>query len=322
MRCITIENPGSESKLLITEQETPVCGDDDILVKVKATAINRGDLMQRMGKYPPPAGTSQIPGLELAGDVVAIGNQVSRFKIGERVYGLVAGGSYAEYCLVNQNIAEHIPKQWDYEYAAAIPEALITAHATVFLLGQLRKQQTFLIHAAGSNITCMAIQMAHKAGANIFTTTSNQEKIDKAVQLGASTVINYKQDDFATIVGSDTVDVIVDFIGGDYFPKHLKILKAKGRLIQIACMQGHKVECDLALLMRKRLHIDGFVLRPQTIAEKSVLWRSAHERWQHALLDGEIKPIIDSIYSFNQIDQAHQRMQSSDHFGKIVINCF
>ncbi|KTC86502.1 NAD(P)H-quinone oxidoreductase [Legionella brunensis] len=320
MRCILIDNPGPQSRLIISEVRTPTCQKDEVLVQVKAIALNRADLLQRQGKYPPPAGESPIPGLEVAGEIVALGQNVTRFKVGDRIYGLVAGGGYAEYCCVNQNLAEIIPDTWTFNQAAALPEALMTSHATVFLLGQLKQQQTLLIHSAGSGIASLAIQMAKLQGAKVISTSSTDEKIAKAKKLGAASVINYKREDFETVLGERSVDVIVDFIGGSYFPKHLKLLNQQGKLIQIACMGGHLVEANLLPIMQKRLQIHGFVLRPQSILEKTELWNSAQHQWSTALLNKHIAPIIDSEFLFTDIEKAHQRMQNSEHFGKIVVS--
>lgn len=319
MRYVSIDNPGPESQLVIYEGEIPTCNKDQLLVRVKAAGLNRADLMQRQGKYPPPPGESAIPGLEIAGEVMAVGAHVKRFKIGDRVYGLVGSGGYADYCCLHHSLAAQIPTDWDYTYAAAIPEALMTAHATVFSLGRLSQNQTLLIHAAGSGIASLAIQMARHLGAKVITTASHQEKVAKAKLLGATTVINYKEEDFATIITSGSVDLIVDFIGGTYFPKHLDLLKIKGKLVQISCMQGYKVDCNLALLMKKRLHIIGFVLRAQSLAEKAILWKTAQHHWSTALLNKHIKPIIDSEFKFADIEQAQAHMVRSAHFGKILI---
>ncbi len=319
MRYVAIDNPGPQSRLIIKEQDIPNCDKQQLLVRVKALSINRADLMQRQGKYPPPPGESTIPGLELAGEVVAIGSQVNNFKVGDRVYGLVAGGAYAEYCCLHHSLAAPIPDGWDFSYAAAIPEALTTTHATVFDIGQLQQNQTLLIHAAGSGISSLAIQMAKHIGAKVITTAGEPKKIAKALQLGATTVINYKKEDFAAIIAQESLDLIVDFIGGTYFPKHLSLLKSKGKLVQIACMQGHQVDCNLAILMKKRLQIIGFVLRSQSIAEKAALWKSAQERWAAALLSKHIMPVIDCEFQFSDIEQAQTHMLSSAHFGKIVV---
>ncbi|WP_028388809.1 NAD(P)H-quinone oxidoreductase [Legionella fairfieldensis] len=319
MRCVLIDNPGQQSRLVFSERPTPICGQKQLLIRVKATALNRADLMQRQGKYPPPPGESDIPGMEVAGEVVAVGSQVKRFQVGDRIYGLVASGAYAEYCCIHQDLAAPIPDNWDFTYAVAIPEALMTAHATLFSLGRLKAKQTLLIHAAGSGISSLAIQMASYKAAKVITTASSAEKITKAKKLGASLIINYKEEDFVTIIEEQSVDLVVDFIGGNYFDNHLKLLKPQGKLIQIACMQGHLAECNLATIMKKRLQIIGFVLRPQTIAEKSKLWHSAQQLWSAALVEQSIIPVIDSEFKFEELEKAHTYMQNNAHFGKIVI---
>jgi NADPH2:quinone reductase len=319
MRCILVNNPGPESRLIISEEKIPSYQKEDLLIQVKATAVNRADLLQREGKYPPPSGESLIPGLEVAGEVVAMGSNVKRFKIGDRVYGLVGSGGYAEYCCVNQHLAALIPQSWSFAYAAALPEALVTAHATIFTIGKLKPKETLLIHAAGSGITSIALQMAKIHAANIISTASSDDKMNKAKLSGAQ-LINYKENDFEEILGECCVDVIVDFIGKDYFPKHLRLLKTQGRLIQIACMQGPLVELNLLLLLQKRLQVSGFVLRSQSLSEKSLLWQSMQKKWGEALLSNHIVPIIDSEFSLKDIELAHARMRSREHFGKIVIH--
>lgn len=320
MRSIQITDPGPLSQLKQVEQEIPNCGDEQLLIRVRATALNRADIMQRQGKYPPPAGESTTPGLELAGEVVALGTGVKNFKIGDRVYGLVAGGAYADYCCLEQGLAAKMPELWDFNYAAAIPEALMTAHATVCLIGQLQEKQHLLIHAAGSGISCFAIQMANLLGAMATSTTSSPQKIAKAKTLGLKRLINYKEEDFEAILTNQTIDLIIDFIGGEYFPKHLRLLKTQGKLIQIASLQGHLVECNLALIMRKRLQINGFVLRSQSLTEKKALWQSAQKQWAAALKAGQLKPLIDSVFRFEDLEKAHEKMITNAHFGKIVVS--
>lgn len=320
MRYVHIDNPGSHSKLIIENGPEPQCGESQILIQVKATALNRADLMQRYGKYPPPKGETDIPGLEVAGDVVAIGSKVTQFKPGDKVYALVGSGAYAEYCPAEAALAQKIPQNWDYTLAAALPESLITVHATLFELGQLKSGQTLLIHGAGSGIASMAIQMAKHIGAKVITTVGSASKIEKALALGADQVINYKTQDFEDLIADHSVDLILDFIGGDYFDKHLHLMKPQSKLIEIACLKGSTVECNLALIMRKRLQIIGFVLRSQGIEEKALLWKAAHHTWFAALEKKQIKPIIDSEFTLEQIEEAQQYMQSGMHFGKIVIH--
>ena len=291
-----------------------------MLVRVRATALNRADLMQRYGKYPPPAGESDIPGLEVAGDVVEVGRKVRQFKPGDRVYGLVGSGAYAELCPVDESLAHLIPPGWDYRLAAALPEALTTVYATLFDLGSLQPGQILLIHGAGSGIASLAIQMAKLTKAKVITTVGDKSKIEKALALGADQVINYKENDFEDLIEEQSINLILDFIGGDYFNKHLHLLRPQGKLIQIACLKGSTVECNLALIMRKRLQITGFVLRPQSIEEKTRLWNLAHKHWYNSLINKNLVPIIDREFKLEEIGQAHQYMQSSEHFGKIVIH--
>jgi putative PIG3 family NAD(P)H quinone oxidoreductase len=276
--------------------------------------------MQRYGKYPPPAGESDILGLEIAGDVVEVGADVTQFKPGDRVYGLVGSGAYAEFCPVEASLTQLIPDNWDYPLAAALPEALTTVYASLFDLGELKSGQTLLIHGAGSGIGSLAIQMAKLTNVNVITTVGSNDKIQKALKLGADQVINYRLQDFEDLIEDHSVDLIVDFIGGDYFNKHLHLLKSKSKLIQIACLKGSTVECNLALIMRKRLQIIGFVLRSQSIDEKAKLWQEAHNIWLESLQEKQLLPIIDSEFKLEHIEEAQQYMQTGAHFGKIVIH--
>lgn len=319
MRYIEIKNPGPHSQLIIAEGPNPDCGETQLLVRVHATALNRADLMQRTGTYPPPRGESEIPGLELAGDVIAIGSKVRGFKPGDRVYGLVGSGAYAQYCALESSLAHLIPPQWDYCHAAAVPEALTTVYGTVFDLGNLKKDQTLLIHGAGSGIASLAIQMAKQIGAKVITTVGDSAKVEKAKSLGCDEVINYKEQDFENLIEEQSIDLILDFVGGDYFNKHLHLLKPKGQLIQISSIKGAKVECNLVPIMRKRLSIKGFVLRSQSLEEKTRLWKLAHEQWFEALKNKQITPIIDSEFSFEDLEKAQAHMQTGKHFGKITI---
>lgn len=320
MRYIQIENPGPQSKLVIAEGPTPVPSDSQILVLVKATALNRADLMQRQGKYPPPDGESTIPGLEVAGDVVAVGNKVMQFKPGDKVYALVGSGGYADHCVVEASLAHRIPAQWSYSLAAGLPEAFTTVYATLFDLGSLHAGQTLLIHGAGSGISTLAIQMAKLTQAKVITTAGDDNKIQKAVALGADQVINYKESNFEDLIEEQGIDLIIDFIGGDYFNRHLHLLKPCGKLIQIACLGGVNVECNLAIIMRKRLQIIGFVLRPQSIPEKARLWKLAHQNWFDFLQNDSLKPIIDKEFQLEHIEQAQEHMRLNKNFGKIIIN--
>ncbi len=319
MRYIHIENPGPKNHLVVMEGPNPNYNDSQILVRVRATALNRADLMQRLGKYPPPAGESDIPGLEIAGDIVAVGSAVNQFKPGDRVYGLVGSGGYAEYCPVEASLAYHIPQGWSYTLAAGLPEAFTTVYATLFDLGSLQSGQTLLIHGAGSGISTLAIQMAKMTGAKVITTAGDLYKIEKAQALGADQIIHYKEHIFEDLIEEQSVDLVIDFIGGNYFNSHLRLLKPQGKLIQIACINGSIVECNLALIIRKQLQITGFVLRPQSLKEKTRLWKSAHQQWFNLIQNNLLKPIIDTEFSLEQIEQAHEYMQAGKNFGKIII---
>lgn len=320
MRYVHIENPGTHSTLVLQNGPIPNYSPSQILIRVKATALNRADIMQRYGNYPPPPGESDILGLEVAGDVVEVGSKVTQFKPGDKVYGLVGSGAYAECCILEASLAKPIPAHWDYIQAAALPEALTTAYATLFDLGKLKASQKLLIHGAGSGISSLAIQMANQVQASVITTAGTEDKIKKAQKLGAHQIINYQQQNFEDLIEDQSLDLIIDFVGGDYFNKHLQLLKPKGKLIQIACIKGSKVEGNLALIMRKRLQIIGFVLRAQSIKEKTRLWEKAHKMWSEALENKALLPIIDSEFTLEQIEEAHQYMQRGIHFGKIVIH--
>lgn len=318
MQAIEIINPGSKSRLSVKQIEIPQCNENELLVKVSATAVNRADILQRLGKYPPPKGAPITPGLEIVGEIVTIGDNVNRFKKGDYILGLVAGGGYAEYCIVHAELAIAVPKNYSDIEAAALPEALVTAHATLFEIGQLQSNETLLIHGAGSGIASLAIQMAKLVGARVITTVSTKNKAEKALALGADNVINYKNCQWADAI-QQPVHIIIDFIGGDYFSQHLMLLEPKGRLVQIACMAGHRVACSLLPIIQKSLHIEGFVLRSQSIEEKTTLWQSVIERWMPMIVQGKLKPIIDSVFNLGDIEQAHERMLNNHHFGKIVI---
>jgi len=324
MQAINLNHAGGVEVLRITASPQPIPDEQQLLIKVHATALNRADILQREGKYPPPPGESNIPGLEVAGEIVAMGAQVKGFTSGQRVFGLVGSGGYAEYCLLDQGMAMLIPDHWTYTQAAAIPEVFFTANETVFELGQLGTGETILIHAGGSGVGTAAIQMACHHGAQVYVTAGSQVKIDKALALGASAGINYKIQDYAAEIMQLTagagVDVVEDFIGQDYFKRNLSLLKPQGRLIQVAVMSGRTVSLDLALLMAKRLQIKGFILRSRSLAQKRLIKQRFEDRWLPLLVDGKIKPIIDTVFPLDMIQDAHRYMQASQHFGKIVIS--
>lgn len=323
MKAIILSHFGAIDALHLRETPPPTPSAEQLLIKVHATALNRADILQRKGLYPPPAGDSEILGLELAGEVVAWGEQVQGFQQGDRVFGLVGGGAYAEYAVIDAQMALHIPKTWSYEFAAAIPEVFMTANETIFELGQLQAGESVLIQAGASGVGTAAIQMARAAGASVFVTAGSDEKVKKCLDLGAHYAINYKNEDFyekiMQLTDKEGVDVIEDFIGASYFERHLKLLKSQGRLIIVALMGGHKTEIPLNLLLTKRLKVYGSVMRSRTLAEKRELTQRFSQRWLPLLQQGAIKPIIDSIIPLAEVQRAHQLMEMSQHFGKIVL---
>lgn len=324
MKAVILKNFGEPSVLAIGEREKPVPGSEELLIKVHATAINRADLLQRRGKYPPPEGASDILGLEVAGEVIACGANIQNFSIGDAVFGLVSGGGYAEYCVVDQGLALKKPQNWSYTDAAAVIEAFVTANETIIELGQLRKGHSVMIHAGGSGIGTAGIQMAKQMGARVFISTSSEEKIQKTLVLGASYGVNYHLDDFESIILEKTngagVDVVEDFVGTGYFEKNLSILKPGGRLIQVGVMRGSRVELDLRKLMDKHLQIKGFILRKRTLEEKRAIVKRFAKRWFHALEEGLIHPVIDSVFPMSMVQDAHRYVEANSNFGKVVLS--
>tara|TARA_Y100000588_G_C14248038_1_gene922251 strand:+ start:966 stop:1928 length:963 start_codon:yes stop_codon:yes gene_type:complete len=318
MKAIRIENPGKDSQLEICTIDPPSIKACEVLIKVHSFALNHADLLQRHGKYPPPKGTTEIPGLELAGEIVQIGDQTQGYQIGDKVYALVSGGAYAEYCSAHFKLIHKIPSFMDFDTACAIPEALLTVHATVFEMGQLKNKERLLLHGAGSGITSMACQMAKVINAEVISTIGKETKRQQARSLGIDHIYNYHKT-WHEHIEKDSVHTIVDFVGGDYFDTHLKLLAPKGKLIQIACMNGHRVQTSLLPIITKQIMIQGFVLRPQSLRQKTKLWEKAHQKWFNHIESQQIKPVIDSIFTFSQIEEAHLRMLTSQHFGKIII---
>ncbi len=323
MKTIIVTKPGGPEVLQIVDIEKPKPQASQILIKVYAAAINRADILQRRGKYPPPVGDSPILGLECAGEVVEIGADVNNIKIGDRVFALVGGGAYAEYCIIDAAMAIPMDPNWSYDFATAIPEVFFTANETIFELGQLQTGESILIHAGGSGVGTAAIQMAKHIGAIVYITAGTTEKIEKCLQLGAKAGINHSTDDFEQsileLTAQQGVDVIEDFIGGDYFAKNCRALKIGGRLIQVATMSGQKAEIDLRLLMTKRLQIKGSIMRSRSLEEKCAITARFKQRWLPLLQSGQIKPIIDAVFPFDMVQDAHRYMEANKNFGKIVL---
>jgi len=324
MQAITMSAPGGPEVLRLTTVPDPTPAAEQILVRVRATALNRADVMQRMGQYPPPPGESDILGLELAGEVEVVGAAVKDIAPGDRVFGLVGSGGYAEKAVIDARMAMPIPSGWSFAQAAAVPEVFFTAQETLFTLGGLQEGETVLIHAAASGVGTAGIQMARETGARIFVTAGSAEKIQRCIELGATTGCNYKAQDFAEWVKEVTngqgVDVIEDFIGAAYWERNLRSLKTGGRLVLVGLMGGVKIEANLGLLMTKRLQIFGSVLRSRPLADKIAITRSFRSKWLPLLAAGRIKPIVDRVFPLAQVADAHRYMEENRNFGKIILS--
>lgn len=323
MRAITFEAPGGPEVLRLADVPAPVPGPGQLLVRVRATALNRADTMQRRGHYPPPPGDSDILGLELAGEVEALGPQTHGFAPGDRVFGLVGGGGYAEQALLHAQMAMPIPTGWSFVDAAAVPEVYFTAQETLFTLGRLVAGETVLIHAGASGVGTAGIQMAHHLGARVFATAGSDEKVARIMALGADAGINYKTEDFAERVRALThnagVDLVQDFIGAAYWQRNLRCLAVGGRLVLVGLMGGAKVEADLGLILRQRLQIIGSVLRSQSLANKIAITQRFRERWLPLLAQGTLRPIIDTSFPLADAAAAHRYMEDNRNVGKIML---
>jgi len=323
MKAVTRTSDGGPEVLQLGNVPPPQPTDTQLLVNVRATALNRADLIQRRGGYPPPQGESEILGLEIAGIVSGMGTEVNGFNEGDRVFGLVGGGGYAEQAVIDYRMAMVIPNKWSFEEAAAVPEVFFTANENIFTLGRLAAGETILIHAGGSGVGTAGIQIATHVGARVFVTAGTDDKIANCRSLGAIGGINYKQSDFVAeierLTDGEGVDVVLDFIGAPYLQRNLQILKTKGRLLQVGLMGGSATEIDLGMVMRKRLQVIGSVMRPQSLQEKIAITQRFEERWLPELKSAKLRPIIDSVYPIAEIQQAHEYMEANRNFGKIIL---
>lgn len=323
MRAVTFTQFGEPNVLTLSDIPQPTPLAEQLLVRVKATALNRADLLQRRGKYAPPAGEPTTMGLEIAGDVVAIGSAVTQHAIGDRVFGLVGGGGYAEYCVIDQGTAMPIPSSLSYIEAAAIPEAFLTANEAIFTLGECQKNQTLLLHAGGSGISTAGIQLAHHCGASVFVTYGSPDKQSKIAAFKPEAMIPYKETSFAdaiqTLTNHRGVDVIVDFIGASALENNLSSLAEGGRLICVGLMGGRTSEINLDLILKRRLQIKGLIMRTRSLADKRAMTTAFCKNWLPALAKQEIKPVIDSVFLFSDVKKAHERMENNLNVGKIIL---
>lgn len=319
MRFIDFKKPGSPDVLFINEKPIPEPGPNEILVHVKAAGVNRPDLSQRAGDYPPPPGANPILGLEIAGTVSQVGGQVKKWKVGDAVCCLTNGGGYAEYCTVPEGQCLPLPHGLSFTEAASLPETYFTVWGNLFMRTRLKSGETILIHGGSSGIGSCAIQLSKAFGAHVATTVGSSEKAAFCKNLKADEVINYKEKDFFPLLKHKGVDVILDIIGGEYFEKNFLLLKEEGRLVQVACMQGSSVALDLDRLHFKRLTLLGSTLRAQSAEAKA---RIAQELLHHVwpLFEKKIlKPVVTVTFPLSNASAAHKLMESSQHCGKIVL---
>jgi len=325
MRAVLVTEPGGPEVLKVQEIPDPSPGPDDVLVDVKATALNRADLVQRRGRYPAPPGIrGDVPGLEMAGVVAAIGERVTSVKVGERVFGLLGGGGYAERVVTNERMVVRMPERMTFVEAASLPEVFFTAHDALFNQCDLRMGESVLIHSIGSGVGTAAVQLAKHVGATTFGTASSADKLEKAAELGLDIGVNYKEHNFRDVVQSETkgrgVDVILDVVGAPYWEGNLASLAVLGRMVMVGTMGGAKVETNLGTLMGKRLRVFGTVLRARPAEEKMALTQQFARQVLPLLVSGKIKPVVDSVFPLEKAFEAHAYMEANKNFGKIVLS--
>jgi len=324
MKAVIITQPGDPSVLQLAERPKPAYAANEVLIKVVAAGVNRPDIKQREGKYPPPAGVVlDIPGLEIAGTVVETGNAVTQWKIGDKVCALVAGGGYAEYCNAPEGQCLPIPDNFSFIEAASLPETFFTVWSNVFDRGSLKDQESLLVHGGSSGIGVAAIQMAKALGHTVYVTAGSAEKCRFCEALGAEKAINYKTENFKNVIEQLTngkgVNVILDMIGGDYTQGNIRSLAVEGRLVMINAMKGKDAQIDLAQVMMKRLIITGSTLRGRDTAFKANIAQNLQKNIWPLLASGVIKPVIHTTFKAREAAKAHELMESSAHTGKIML---
>ena len=321
MKAISIREPGGPEVLSLGDIERPEAGVGQILIEVAAAGVNRPDILQRQGGYPPPAGAPLTPGLEVAGEVVALGQGVNRYHLGDKVCALVPGGGYAEYAVAAEDNALPVPAGLSMIQAAAIPETYFTVWTNVFQRGGLKAGEKLLIHGGSSGIGTTALQLAKQFGAYVIVTAGSDEKCKQCLALGADVAINYRAQDFVAEMEKAGLkaDVILDMVGGDYVARNLKVAALNGRIVQIAFQQGSKIEADFLPIMLKRLTYTGSTLRPRTVAEKAIIARELEEKVWPLLAAGKCLPQIFKTFALADAVEAHLLMESSAHVGKIVL---
>jgi NADPH2:quinone reductase len=323
MIAIEIREPGGPEVLVPVERPAPVPASGEVLIKVAAAGVNRPDVFQRLGRYPPPPGITDIPGLEVSGVIEQLGPDVSGWHIGDAVCALVAGGGYAEYCVAPSPQCLPAPRGLDMAAAAAIPETFFTVWTNVFERGRLRAGESLLIHGGSSGIGPTALQLAHARGARVFATAGTAAKCAACERLGAERAVNYHDADFVAVVreltGGRGVDVVLDMVGGEYFARNIELLAHEGRLVEIATLHGVKAELNIQTIMQRRLTITGSTLRARPIADKGVIAAAVHEQVWPLLESGAVKPVIHATFPLREAASAHRVMDSGEHIGKLVL---
>ena len=324
MRAILFDLPGDDSVLYLGQSDVPAMGPDDLRIRVSAAGVNRADLLQRQGKYPPPPGASTILGMECAGRVIEAGARALGWRVGDRAMALMAGGGYAEEAVVDARSAMHVPEGWSDEEAAAMPEVFLTAYLNIFDLARARRGETLLVHGGGSGVGTAAITLGKLAGMRVMVTVGSAEKAARCREHGADVAINYRQEDFAVRILEETdgrgADVILDHIGASYLPRDLQALAMGGRVVIIGSMGGPgRIELDVGSLLMKRQQIIGSTLRARSIKEKAAFVTGFLEKFGDALGDGRLRPVIDRVFPLEEAGAAHRSMAASEHFGKLVL---
>ena len=324
MKVVTFHEPGGPEALIVAHRNVPVPTPEEILIEVHAAGVNRPDVMQRQGKYPPPPGASDVPGLEVAGHVACTGNRVSRWKAGDAVVALVAGGGYAELCLAHEAHALPLPPGMTMSEGAALPETTFTVWHNVFQRGRLRAGEWLLVHGGTSGIGTTAIQLAKAFGARVATTAGSDEKCRAAEGLGADLAINYKNTDFVAALHERTdgqgVDVILDMVGGDYLARNIAAAAEDARIVQISTLAGAVTEIDLWKLLSRRITLTGSTLRSRSIAFKAELAREVEREVWPLIANGRFRPLMDRVFPLERAAEAHRLMESGNHVGKIVLD--
>ena len=320
MKVIEIVEPGGPSVLKSSVRSIPKPKRNEVLIKISYAGINRPDVLQRSGSYLPPPGASDLPGLEASGIIVAIGENVTNWEVGDEVCALLPGGGYAEYAVTQASHCLPVPTGMSLKQAAALPETLFTVWSNVFQRGGLKPNEKFLVHGGSSGIGTMAIQLANLFGSEVYATAGSEAKCSACEELGAIRAINYNKEDFLEVIKSiGGVHLILDMVGGAYIEKNIKALVDDGRLVQIAFLKGAKVELNFAQIMTRRLTVTGSTLRPQSDLSKSQIASELLEKIWPLLSTGRINPVINSVFDLNDVSSAHLLMESSKHIGKIVL---